>query len=152
VRNPDPGQSFPSDSFNATCSALNSARISSLVRIFVSRYVTRSRSPEWSIVLFWSTAAARSRRTPYAGDRGPSASSQSHRKHSRPAPCPLNSAAEWRLFFHFDNPGLTTQTPQESDTCDCQQHSSWNESPSLSSSSRCRSGIRECCASANRLS
>src|SRR5437868_1157633 len=37
VRNPDPGQSSPSAFFNATCSAINSARTSSLVRIFFSR-------------------------------------------------------------------------------------------------------------------
>src|SRR5438067_301204 len=31
VRNPDPGQSSPSFFFSATCSAINSARISSLI-------------------------------------------------------------------------------------------------------------------------
>src|ERR1051326_1887626 len=37
VRNPDPGQSSPSVFFSATCSAINSARTSSLVWIFFSR-------------------------------------------------------------------------------------------------------------------
>src|SRR5882724_1126479 len=38
VRNPDPGQSSPSVFFRATCSAINSAKTSSLVWIFFSRY------------------------------------------------------------------------------------------------------------------
>src|SRR5438270_5887246 len=37
VRNPDPGQSSPSVFFSATCSAISSARTSSLVWIFFSR-------------------------------------------------------------------------------------------------------------------
>ena len=51
VRNPDPGQSSPSAFFNATCSAINSARTSSLVWIFFSRYATRSWSAEWLVGL-----------------------------------------------------------------------------------------------------
>src|SRR5215831_13397678 len=47
VRNPDPGQSSPSVFFSATCSAINSARTSSLVWIFFSRYAIRSWSAEW---------------------------------------------------------------------------------------------------------
>src|SRR5690242_17954401 len=46
VRNPDPGQSSPSVFFSAMCSAINSARTSSLVWIFFSRYATRSWSAE----------------------------------------------------------------------------------------------------------
>src|SRR6266571_1677377 len=38
VRNPYPGQSSPSVFFRATCSAINSARTSSLVWIFFSKY------------------------------------------------------------------------------------------------------------------
>lgn len=37
LRNPDPGQSSPSSFFNATCSAISSARTSSLIWIFFSR-------------------------------------------------------------------------------------------------------------------
>src|SRR5712672_3600813 len=37
VRDPDPGQSSPSVFFRATCSAINSAKTSSLVWIFFSR-------------------------------------------------------------------------------------------------------------------
>src|ERR1051325_7576153 len=58
VRNPQPGQSSPSVFFSATCSAINSARTSSLVWIFLSRYATRSWSAEWLGGLFgWKTAA-----------------------------------------------------------------------------------------------
>src|SRR5579872_4859687 len=42
VRDPDPGQSSPSVFFSATCSAISSARTSSLVWIFLSRYAIRS--------------------------------------------------------------------------------------------------------------
>src|SRR5690348_10418752 len=58
VRNPDPGQSSPSVFFRATCSAINSARISSLVWIFFSRYAIRSWSAEWLDGRFYSNAAA----------------------------------------------------------------------------------------------
>src|SRR6478672_10287405 len=47
VRNPDPGQSSPSVFFSATCSAMSSARTSSLVWIFFSRCEIRSCSAEW---------------------------------------------------------------------------------------------------------
>src|SRR5919106_6482507 len=42
VRHPDPGQSSPRLFFKATCSAISSARTSSLVWIFFSRYSIRS--------------------------------------------------------------------------------------------------------------
>ena len=42
VRHPDPGQSSPRLFFSATCSAISSARTSSLVWIFFSRYSMRS--------------------------------------------------------------------------------------------------------------
>ncbi len=51
VRNPDSGQSSPSVFFNAMYSAINSARISSLLWIFFSRYATRSCSAEWLLGL-----------------------------------------------------------------------------------------------------
>src|SRR5437764_11393482 len=47
MRNPDPGQSSPSVFFRATCSAISSARTSSLVWIFFSRWSIRSCSAEW---------------------------------------------------------------------------------------------------------
>src|SRR5690242_5465590 len=58
VRNPDPGQSSPSVFFSATCSAISSARTSSLVWIFFSRYAIRSWSAEWLVGRFCSKAAA----------------------------------------------------------------------------------------------
>src|SRR6266566_4535032 len=42
VRNPDAGQSSPSVFFRATCSAISSAKTSSFVWIFFSRYPIRS--------------------------------------------------------------------------------------------------------------
>ena len=42
VRNPDPGQSSPTLFFRATCSAISSAKTSSFVWIFFSRYAIRS--------------------------------------------------------------------------------------------------------------
>ncbi len=42
MRNPDPGQSSPTLFFRATCSAISSAKTSSFVWIFFSRYAIRS--------------------------------------------------------------------------------------------------------------
>src|SRR5580700_7376826 len=42
VRDPDPGQSSPTLFFRATCSAISSAKTSSFVWIFFSRYAIRS--------------------------------------------------------------------------------------------------------------
>jgi hypothetical protein len=47
VRNPDPGQSSPISFFSVTCSAISSARTSSVVWIFLSRQAIRSCSAEW---------------------------------------------------------------------------------------------------------
>src|SRR5216684_3421819 len=58
VRNPDPGQSSPISFFSATCSAISSARTSSFVWIFFSRYAIRSCSAEWLLGRFCSKAAA----------------------------------------------------------------------------------------------
>src|SRR3982750_3416069 len=48
VRNPDPGQSSPISFFSAMCSAISSARTSSLVWIFCSR----------SAIRFWSAESS----------------------------------------------------------------------------------------------
>src|SRR5215472_10239998 len=58
VRNPDPGQSSPSVFFRATCSAISSARTSSFVWIFFSRWAILSCSAEWLVGRFWSKAVA----------------------------------------------------------------------------------------------
>src|SRR5262245_25737691 len=57
VRNPGSGQSSPRSFFGATCSAISSARTSSLVWIFLSRYAIRSWSAEWVGRAFCSNAA-----------------------------------------------------------------------------------------------
>src|SRR5215472_12132408 len=58
VRHPDPVQSSPSSFFSATCSAINSARTSSLRWIFFSKNAMRSFSPWWSLrTLLWKAAA-----------------------------------------------------------------------------------------------
>src|ERR671915_296435 len=57
VRNPVPGQSSPMSFFNATCSAISSARTSSFVWIFFCRYAIRSWSAEWLVGRFCSKAA-----------------------------------------------------------------------------------------------
>src|SRR5450631_809884 len=57
VRDPDPGQRSPRLFFRATCSAISSARTSSLVWIFFSRYSMRSCSAWWLVRLFcWKAA------------------------------------------------------------------------------------------------
>ncbi len=53
VRHPDPGQSSPRLFFSATCSAISSARTSSLVWIFFSRYSMRSCSAWWLGRALW---------------------------------------------------------------------------------------------------
>src|SRR5215469_12403168 len=58
VRNPGSGQSSPMSFFNATCSAISSARTSSFVWIFFCRYAIRSWSAEWLDGRFCSKAAA----------------------------------------------------------------------------------------------
>ncbi len=97
VRDPDPGQSSPRLFFSATCSAISSARTSSLVWIFFSRYSMRSCSADG-----WAGPSAgrrppRSRRTPSASDRRPSAAAPVHRTGPRSATSPANAASEWRL-------------------------------------------------------
>ena len=58
VRDPDPVQISPRLFFKATCSAISSARTSSLVWIFFSRYSMRSCSACWSGRPFvWKAAA-----------------------------------------------------------------------------------------------
>src|SRR5436190_23242421 len=49
VLDPGPGQSSPISFFSATCSAISSARTSSLVWIFFSRYAIRSWLAEWFV-------------------------------------------------------------------------------------------------------
>src|SRR5579863_601216 len=57
VRHPDSGQSSPRLFFSAMCSAISSARTSSLVWIFFSRYSMRSCPAWWSgLLLCWKAA------------------------------------------------------------------------------------------------
>lgn len=88
---------FPKTFFEAMCSAINSARTSSLVWIFFSRYSMRSCSAGCrDRPLAWN-ATDRSRRTPSTNGTRPSAGAPVRHRVWRPAPAPLKSASEWRL-------------------------------------------------------
>ncbi len=95
ARNPDPGQSSPISFFSVTCSATSSARTSSLVWIFFSRWAIAPAGLNGWLLSSARRQPLRSRRAPSASSRTPSAAGPVQRRASRWAPCPANSASGW---------------------------------------------------------
>ena len=97
VRHPGLGQSSPRLFFNAMCSPISSARISSLVCTFLSKNSIRfCFSSAWrrgrSVV--WKAAAPFSKNS-FASGRTPSAAAPVLHTDRKPGPCLKDGAAEW---------------------------------------------------------
>src|SRR5712671_6301486 len=96
MRYPGPGQSSPRLFFKAICSAISSARTSSLVWIFFPGTGCGSVGVDGGRAPWPGRRRLHFRRTPSASGRRPSAGAPIHHTTMRSAPCPTGAASGWR--------------------------------------------------------